>query len=127
MAGKIKPKTSFAISFFNRMNNSFASGPQNYHRAFRAQVGSGRSFVGPWDYTGTFGSGYKKRPSGPQESVGAGTNKTQRGFSSPQNTIGAGSRTPARGFISPVAGYGGKVKYKTRRYGVNRTQALSEE
>ena len=125
MAGKIK--TSYSISFFSRMDNSFSSGPQNYHRAFRAQVGLGRSFVGPWDYTGTYGSGYKKPPSGPQDSISAGKSKTLKGFAGPQSTIGAGSRKPAKGFLSPVAGYGGKVKYKTRRYGANRTHALSQE
>ena len=32
MAGKIK--TSFAISFFDRMSKKFRSGPQDYYRAF---------------------------------------------------------------------------------------------
>ena len=121
----MKIKTSYSISFFDKMNNSFASGPQNYFRAFRKDRALTKAFLGPWDYTG----GYKKKPysSGPQESIGAGKNKTQRGFSSPQNTIGSGSRTPAKGFISPVDGYGGKVKYKSYKYGANRTQAISEE
>ena len=123
----MKPKTSFAISFFNRMNNSFASGPQNYYRSWRKQMGLGKAFVGPWDYASGSPGSKPKRLTGPQDSIKAGSRAPQRTFSSPQDTIGAGSRTPARGFISPVDGYGGKVKYKTHRYGANRTQALSEE
>ena len=120
-------KSPFGKTFFNRSGHSFSSDPQNYHRAYRAQVGAERSFVGPWDYTGTYGGGYKKRPSGPQDSISAKKRKAQRGFSGPQDTIGAGSRKAAKGFLSPVAGYGGKVKYKTRRYGANRTHAISQE
>ena len=34
MAGKTKVKTSFAISFFDRMSKKFRSGPQDYYRSF---------------------------------------------------------------------------------------------
>ena len=92
-------------------------------------MGLGKAFVGPWDYASGSPGSKPKRLTGPQDSIKAGSRAPQRTFSSPQNTVGAvaGSKTPAKGFISPVDGYGGKVKYKSFKFGANRTQALSEE
>ena len=132
---KTKPKTSFAISFFNRMNNSFASGPQNYHRAFRAQVGLGRSFVGPWNYAGESPGSIKSKPQssspyqGPSNTIKKGLYKQPKGFLSPSKTIGRGSYKSAKGFVSPVDGYKGSTKRTSYNYGYNQahTEAIGDE
>ena len=46
----MKNKKSYSLAFFERANNTFSSGPQNYLKSFRKQNGFTQKFLGPWDY-----------------------------------------------------------------------------
>jgi len=98
---------NYSLNFFGSMNGDFNVSPQSYHAAWRKQSGARKAFMGPWDYAGKSAAPIKSKFVSPQEQPKSAT--VQRG-----------------GFVSPVNDiFIGKTR--TYSFGVNRTQALSEE
>jgi len=105
---------NYSLNFFGSINGDFNVSPQSYHAAWRKQSHARKAFMGPWDYAGKSAAPIVDRMS---------TEKSK--FVSPQEQFK--SATVQRGgFISPVNDiFIGKTR--TYSFGVNRTQALSEE
>ena len=114
---------NYSLNFFGSMNGDFNVSPQGYHAAWRRQSGARKAFMGPWDYAKNSSAPIKSKFVSPQEQPKSAT--IQRGgFVSPQNQTMSTSRS--RGFVSPVNDIS-TGKSKTYSFGVNRTQAISEE